>query len=44
MSERLRVAFGADDENPCVAAVRDYLESRATILDVAHDEPPTSEW
>jgi ribose 5-phosphate isomerase B len=39
MGNRLRVAFGADDDNPCVAAVRDYLESRATVLDVARDEP-----
>ncbi len=36
---RLRIAFGADDDNPCVAAVRDHLESRATVIHISPDEP-----
>jgi ribose 5-phosphate isomerase B len=39
VSDRLRVAFGADDDNPCVAAVREYLEWRGTLLAIAPDEP-----
>jgi ribose 5-phosphate isomerase B len=33
--ERPRVAFGADDANECVAAVRACLGERAELLDVA---------
>jgi ribose 5-phosphate isomerase B len=33
----LRIAFGADDDNECVRAVRDHLASRAALSDPGAD-------
>lgn len=33
MQDRPRVAFGADDENECVASVRDALGARCDVLE-----------
>ncbi|MBS1691709.1 MAG: RpiB/LacA/LacB family sugar-phosphate isomerase [Actinobacteria bacterium] len=33
----LRIAFGADDENECVRAVRDHLAARATVTRPGED-------
>jgi ribose 5-phosphate isomerase B len=33
----LRIAFGADDDNECVRAVRDHLAARATVTEPGTD-------
>lgn len=36
---RLRVAFGADDSNECVDAVREYLRAETDLFEAGADDP-----